>query len=135
MGTYKRGNIIYVTLPNNSGAALSVGDEVEDDASNGVQALTNGGNLLGICHDDIANGAEGTIEFPCGAVYEVDLATGFNPAQLDPIFAAGSGTFDDGTGHAAALAAGYIVDTDPASGTATARAVLISEKFLTAAHG
>lgn len=133
--TYKRGLIIYATLPNNSGAAISVGDVLEDDASNGIKALTNGGNFLGVSHEDIADGDEGVVELPTLAVYEIDLATGFNPAQLDAVYAAGSGTFDDGSGHAAALAAGYIVDVDPASGSAIARTAMISEKLSPAAHG
>lgn len=135
MSTYKRGHIVYVTLPNNSGADISVGDDLEDDTSNGVTALTNGGNFLGVAHEDIADGSSGAVELPAYAVYEIDLATAFNPAQLDAVYAAGANTFDAGTGHAAALAAGYIVDTDPASGAATARAVMISEKLNPAAHG
>lgn len=135
MSTYKRGHIVYVTLPNNSGSTITVGDDVEDDASNGVKALTNGGDFLGVAHETILTGASGVIELPAFAVYEIDLATGFDPAQLDAVYAAGSNTFDDGTGHAAALAAGYIMDTNPASGASNARAAMISGKLNPAAHG
>jgi len=126
--TFKRGNYVPVTLPNNSGAAISAGDLVEDDASNGIKALTDGGSFLGVAHDDIADSASGVVWIPSGnSVWEVDLATAFNPAQLDSIYAAGSGTFDAGTSSDPIC--GFIVDTDPASGVATARAVLISQKL------
>lgn len=126
--TFKRGNYVPVTLPNNSGANISAGDLVEDDASNGIQALADSGSLLGVAHDDIDDGDSGTVWIPaCNSVWEIDLATGFNPAQLDPIYAAGSGTFD--AGSATNPICGFIVDTDPASGVATARAVLISQKL------
>ena len=131
--TLKRGNYVPVTLPNNSGAAISAGDLVEDDASNGIKALTDGGGFLGVAHDDIADGDSGVVWIPSGnSVWEIDLATGFNPAQLDLIYAAGSGTFDGGS--ATNPNCGFIVDTDPASGVATARAILNSQKFDPALH-
>lgn len=133
--TYKRGPIIYVTLPNNTGANLNVGDLVQDDGSNGIKALLDAGGgvnaFLGVCHEDIALAEEGVVEIPVMAVYEVELATGFNPAQLDPIYPAGSGEFDGGAGSD--VVAGYIMDIDPASG-ATARAAMISEKLNPATH-
>jgi len=135
MSVYKAGPMQLETVANNSGSAISVGDDLEDDASNGVQALTNGGNLFGVAHEDIADGDTGAMEVPLGAIYEVDLATGFDPNRNDAIYAAGSNTFDDGTGHAAALACGYIVNTNPASGSALAQAMLFGSWVNTAAHG
>jgi len=131
--TFKRGNYIPVTLPNNSGSTITAGDLVADDGSNGITALTDGVGLLGVAHDTILTGASGVVWIPSGnSVWEIDLATGFNPAQLDPIYAAGSGTFDDGS--ATNPNCGFIVDTNPASGSATARAVLVSVKLNPALH-
>jgi len=124
MSVYKAGPMQLVTVANNSGSAISVGDDLEDDASNGVQALTDGGALLGVAHGDIADGDTGDMEVPLGAIYEVDLATGFDPNRNDPIAAAGSNTFDVGTGGDPVC--GYIVNTNPASGSALAQAMLLT---------
>lgn len=133
--TYKQGPMVQVTLSNGSGSALNVGDLVQDDGSNDIDALADAGGgtnaLLGICHEDIASGDTGYVEIPLGAVYEVSLATGFDPSYLDAIYPAGSGEFD--AGAASDVASGYIVDTNPSSG-GTARAVLLTEKMNPPAH-
>ena len=133
MASIKRGDYQTVTLPNNTGAAISKGDWVEDDASNGIKALTDGGNLLGCAHENIALLASGEVEIPGPtAVYEVDLATGFNPSFLTDIYPAGSNTFDGGSQNNPK--AGYIVDFDPASGSNKARAIILCQKNGPALH-
>jgi len=133
MASLKRGDIQPVTLPNNSGITISAGDWVEDDGSNGVKALTDGGNLLGCAHDEIATAYSGVIDIPSPtSVWEVDLATGFNPAPLDDIYPAGSNTFDGGS--ATNPKAGYIVDFNPASGSNKARAIILCQKNDPALH-
>lgn len=128
---YKRGKIVMVTLYNGSGADLSAGDLVEDDGVGNIQALTDGGSLLGVCHEDIANGEEGPVELPVFAVYKVKAATGVDFGLLDPIYAAGAGEFD--TGATGNIPAGWVVDEDPAA-AAYFRAVLVCEKFQLTAH-
>ena len=128
MASLKRGDIQPVTLPNNTVTAISKGDWVEDDGSNGIKALTDGGNLLGCAHEDIAaSGGVGIIDIPgANSVWEIDLATGFNPSYLDAIYPAGTNTFDGGT--ATNPCAGYIVDFNPASGSNKARAIILCQK-------
>lgn len=128
MASIKRGDYQTVTLPNNTASAISAGDWVEDDGSNGIKALTDGGNLLGCAHEDIAaSGGVGEVDIPSPtSVWEVDLATGFNPNYLDDIYPAGSNTFDGGSQNNPK--AGYIVDTNPASGSNKARAIILCQK-------
>ena len=134
MASLKRGEILPVTLVNNTAIAISKGDWVEDDASNGIKALTDGGNLLGCAHEDIAvSGGVGVVDIPSPtSVWEVDLATGFNPSYLDDIYPAGSNTFDGGSLNNPK--AGYIVDFNPASGSNKARAVILCQKNGPALH-
>ena len=127
MASLKRGDIQPVTLPNNSGVTISKGYWVEDDGSNGIKALTDGGNLLGCAHEDITTAYSGVIDIPsANSVWEIDLATGFNPSFLDAIYPAGTNTFDGGA--ATNPCAGYIVDFNPASGSNKARAIILCQK-------
>lgn len=128
---YKRGEVVMVTLHNGSGAKLKAGDLVEDDGSHGIKALTDGGPLLGICHENIEDGADGPVEIPCGAIYKVKAAAGVDFGFLDPIYAAGGGEFD--AGSAGNIPAGWVIDEDPPAG-AYFRALLVSEKFRLTAH-
>ena len=134
MASLKRGEILPVTLVNNTATAIAKGDWVEDDASNGLKALTDGGNLLGNAHENIAaSGGVGVVDIPSPtSVWEIDLATGFNPSYLDDIYPAGSNTFDGGS--ATNPKAGYIVDFNPASGSNKARAVILCQKNGPALH-
>ena len=111
MATFKSGCINYVTVRNaHASTAISAGDPVEA-TTNGVQPISSDGNaVFGFAHEDItANGGTGVVEVSCGAVYEIDLATGFNPAFLTEadITTAGEAEATAGT------ALGYVVGEDP----------------------
>lgn len=135
---FKRGDsygaslIVPAKLNNDSGSGLNAGDLVERDGD-GVKALTDGGSLLGVCHEDIANGETGIVDLPIFAVYKVTLASagtydseGDAPDYGSVLTAAGSGEFDSTT---TTLACGFIIDSDPASGD-TCNAVLMCADML-----
>jgi hypothetical protein len=112
MATFKSGCINYITVRNaHATDSIAAGDPVEA-TTNGVEPIQTAGHaVFGFAHEDIAAGDSGVIEVSCGAVYELDLASSFNPQFLTQadIDTAGKAKTSAGT------AFGYVVGEDPAA--------------------
>ena len=130
---YKKGHIELVTIYNSSAVDIAVGDVLERDIENGgCKALLDGGMFWGIAHEGIPSYETGIAEVPNGAIYEVELAAGFAPDYLEPIYPAGSGEFDGGIGHTGINPAGFIIDNTSIISGGKAYASLTASMYYTA---
>lgn len=106
----------------NGDTALEEGDMVTFSSNVLVEvADSNTVGAIGICAQDIAAGAYGTV-YTAG-VFQGTAATGTDFGHLDEVFNAGASTLDAGTAND--IPVGRVVDHDPASGGAV-KFVLLS---------
>jgi len=120
---YKRGLVIYVTQKNVGTVTINAGEFVKR-ATNGIEVAGDGDTLHGIAHEDIEPGATGIVEIPVGAIYSVDLATGYDPTFSSKVCLASKNTVDGGT--TGNVVAGIVIDEDPVAG-GRARIALVSD--------
>ena len=128
MAIFKSGCINYITVRNaHASVKINAGDPVEA-TTNGVQPIqANGNAVFGFAHEDItANGGTGVVEVSYGAIFELSLASSFNPQFLTEVDIDTTGKAKTKVG----TAFGYVVGEDPAASAAKVQIYVYPQRAL-----